>query len=315
MPQKETITHTIQSPNAIVMVRPHHFRPNDMSASDNGFQKAVSPDQYEQISLKAYDEISKAAKTLEGLGIKVHIFEDKSHDTPDSIFPNNWFTAHPDGNIVIYPLYIPNRRKERRHDIIHMLQNHYNVKGVYDYSNLEEEGLYLEGTGAMVIDYKNRIAYAARSNRAHESLLQKFCDKFSYKPFMFDAQDHNGVAVYHTNVMMCIAEHYALIGLDMVPNIKERTKLHQSLEDSGKTVINLSEEQIFHFSGNAIELSSHNGPILIMSQTSRKALTNEQIKQIEQYAEIIDIDVQTAEMAGGSIRCMIAAIHLDPLVQ
>lgn len=313
-----------QSPNAVIMVRPHHFHPNPMSLCDNVFQKSAKPDEYKHIAHLAYEEVSKAAQTLIDLGIIVHIFDDTGHITPDSIFPNNWFSTHANGDVALYPMYVPNRRKERRTDIIDMLKSKYQVHNVHDYSDLENQNIFLEGTGAMVLDHDNHIAYAARSNRAHKSAFARFCKEFSYHPYMFDAYDKSGAAVYHTNVMMCIGSDFALVGLDMVSDENERQKLRQKLEQSGKEVIALHEDQIFQFAGNAIELSGElsgtseqtlnqkKNRHLIMSQTSHNALDKEQIAAIERYVNIVPIDVKTAEMAGGSIRCMIAGVHLQP---
>lgn len=294
------------------MVRPHNFHPNPMSAQDNGFQQQASHDHYDQIAQAAYDEVSKAASILEKLGITVHLFEDEGKDTPDSVFPNNWFSTHDDGKIVTYPMFVPNRRNERRKDIIATLKNNYEVHKIIDYSAMEQQNIFLEGTGAMVLDHEHRIAYAARSNRANEVAFQQFCSDFSYQPIMFDAQDKHGTAVYHTNVMMCVASDFALIASDMLPNEKERKEVLDALENSGKEIITLTEEQIFQFAGNAIELTGSNGRNLILSQTSYNVLQDDQIDRIAAYAHLQPIDVKTIEMAGGSIRCMIAAIHLKP---
>lgn len=306
------INKVIQAPNSVIMVRPHHFHPNPMSAQDNGFQKGIDPEQYKQISQTAYEEVSKAATTLENLGIAVHLFEDEGKDTPDSVFPNNWFSTHDDGRVVTYPMFVPNRRNERRTDIIDMLQSNYEVQEIVDYSDMEQHDIFLEGTGAMVLDHVHRIAYAARSNRANETAFHKFCSDFSYQPILFDAQDRGGKAVYHTNVMMCIASDFVLIALDMIADKEERNTVRESLEKSGKEVIPLSEEQIFQFAGNAIELTGSNGRNLILSQTSYKSLNSDQLQRISAHAHPQAINVKTIEMAGGSIRCMIAAVHLKP---
>lgn len=306
--------HNAQSPSAIIMVRPHNFRPNPMTAADNEFQQIAAPDQYKIIAKNAFQEVSNAAQILRELGITVHIFEDESDKTPDSIFPNNWFSTHADGRVALYPMYVANRRLERRVDIINRLKKEYHVEEIIDYSHWEQQNIFLEGTGAMVLDHDNHIAYAARSNRAHEKVFAKFCADFSYEPIMFDAHDKNGTAVYHTNVMMCIAQDYALIALDMINDNEQRQKVRKAIERSGKKIIALREEQIFHFAGNAIELTGlsngQNDKYLIMSQSSYDSLDDDQISTIAQYATIQPIDVETAEMAGGSIRCMIAAIHL-----
>lgn len=304
------INKAIQAPNAVVMVRPHNFHPNPISAKDNGFQKEADRNDFNQIAITAYNEVSQAADILQKLGIAVHLFEDEGTETPDSVFPNNWFSTHSDGKIVTYPMFVPNRRNERRKDILAELESNYEVHKIVDYSEMERHNIFLEGTGAMVLDHKHRIAYAARSNRANEAALQQFCSDLSYQPIMFDAQDKHGTAVYHTNVMMCIASNFALIAPYMLPNEKERKEVLASLESSGKEIITLSEEQIFQFAGNAIELTGSNSRNLILSQTSYEALNNDQLDRISAHAHLQPIDVKTIEMAGGSIRCMIAGIHL-----
>lgn len=305
-------SESVQSPRAIIMVRPHNFRPNPMTVDDNEFQQIAPTDHLQSIAKNAYAQVSNAAQIISDLGVKVYIFDDETTETPDSIFPNNWFSTHDDGRVALYPMYVPNRRKERRDDIIAMLKSDYHVVKLHDYSDLENQNIFLEGTGAMVLDHEHRIAYAARSNRAHDAAFQQYCDDFSYKPYMFDAHDKNGIAVYHTNVMMCVAGDYALIALDMITDKKQRDHVQKMLEQSGKYVIALREEQIFQFAGNAIELSGKGGKYLIMSQSSYESLDSDQISVIERFAKIQPIDVSTAEMAGGSIRCMIAGIHLTP---
>ena len=302
-----------QAPSNIIMIRPHNFHPNPMSAQDNGFQQDIEPKHYKKIAQTAYEEVSIAAEILESIDITVHLFEDKGIETPDSVFPNNWFSTHSDGTIITYPMFIPNRRKERRNDVINLLKAEYEVYKSIDYSVLEQDNIYLEGTGAMVLDHVNKIAYAARSNRANESAFHKYCSDLSYQPIFFNAQDQSGKAVYHTNVMMCIASDFALIALDMIPNEEERLNVLHSLKQSGKEIIILSEEQIFQFAGNAIELTGSNGRNLILSQTSYHALHKDQIERIAEHAHLLPINVKTIEMAGGSIRCMIAAVHLKPL--
>ncbi len=303
----------IQAPSSIIMIRPHNFHPNPMSAQDNSFQKDIDPEHYRQIAQTAYEEVSKAAEILESLDITVHLFEDEGKETPDSVFPNNWFSTHNNGTIVTYPMFIPNRRNERRNDIINLLKTNYKVHKSIDYSVLEQDNIFLEGTGAMVLDHVNNIAYVAHSKRANKTAFHKFCSDLSYHPIFFNAQDKSGKAVYHTNVMMCIASDFALIALDMIPNKEERLRVLHSLEQSGKDIIILSEEQIFQFAGNAIELTGSNGRNLILSETSYHALHNDQIERIAAHTHLLPINVKTIEMAGGSIRCMIAAVHLKPL--
>jgi len=194
---------------------------------------------------------------------------------------------------------------------IEMLKRDYRVQDVIDYSGLEADGLYLEGTGAMVLDHIDRVAYAIRSNRADPVTLERFCTHFNYEPMVFDARDAKGTAVYHTNVLMCMATEFAMISLDMVADEARRRALAARIEQSGRTVIDLNEQQITEFAGNAIELQGRNGRVLALSSRALRALRPEQIDIIEQSAGLLPLDVPTVEMAGGSVRCMLAGIHLS----
>ncbi|MDP9810393.1 hypothetical protein J2W42_003254 [Rhizobium tibeticum] len=200
--------YSIQAPCAVVMVRPHHFTVNTETAADNHFQ--TSQDMREDLSSVAYGEITEAADTLGRHGVEVHLFEDTGRHTPDSVFPNNWFSTHAGGHVAIYPMKAVSRRRERRSDVIEMLKARYRVQEVIDYSGLEPDGLFLEGTGAMVLDHIDRVAYAVRSDRTDPIALERFSTHFNYEPMVFDARDENGVSVYHTNVLMCIATDFAV---------------------------------------------------------------------------------------------------------
>jgi hypothetical protein len=294
------------------MIRPHHFLPNPETMADNSFQATELTQSPERIAELAYKEISQAQLILESQGIKVHMFEDESTQTPDSVFPNNWFSTHSGGHIAIYPMYAQNRRLERRSDIIDMLKQSYRVQDIVDYSGLEQDHIYLEGTGAMVLDHLDRVAYAVQSKRANSLALERFCTHFNYEPMLFDASNSAGESVYHTNVLMCIATEFVLMAPSMITNTPRREEIIQRFQASGRDVIELSEAQISHFCGNAIELKSSNGRILALSTTAYNALTTEQSKLIEKSAKLVPIDVSTIELAGGSIRCMIAGIHLSP---
>jgi hypothetical protein len=301
-----------QAPSSVVMIRPHHFLPNPETMADNSFQATELTQSPERIAELAYKEISQAQLILESQGIKVHMFEDESTQTPDSVFPNNWFSTHSGGHIAIYPMYAQNRRLERRSDIIDMLKQSYRVQDIVDYSGLEQDHIYLEGTGAMVLDHLDRVAYAVQSKRANSLALERFCTHFNYEPMLFDASNSAGESVYHTNVLMCIATEFVLMAPSMITNTPRREEIIQRFQASGRDVIELSEAQISHFCGNAIELKSSNGRILALSTTAYNALTTEQSKLIEKSAKLVPIDVSTIELAGGSIRCMIAGIHLSP---
>lgn len=301
---------TPQAPNAVVMIRPHYFSPNEETRKDNSFQ-SDAPGESSQLAEDAYKQVTQAAETLRQHGVTVHLFEDKSTATPDSVFPNNWFSTHPGGQIGIYPMYARNRRDERRQDIIEFLKRQYRVRNVIDYSGFEYDNQFLEGTGAMVLDHVERVAYAARSNRMHTPVLSHFCNHFSYEPLIFDAETQQGVAVYHTNVLMCIGSDYVLIGLDMIKDEAQRSMIVQRFENMGKTVILLSENQINAFCGNALELAGGEKRLLALSQTAYQALTHEQVGLLEKKLRLLPLDVTTIEMAGGSVRCMLAGVHLS----
>ena len=301
-----------QAPSSVIMIRPHHFHSNPETLADNSFQTTELTQSPEHIAEMAYKEISQAQVILESHDIKVHMFEDESTQTPDSVFPNNWFSTHSGGHIAIYPMYAQNRRLERRSDIIDMLKQSYRVQDIVDYSGLEQDHIYLEGTGAMVLDHLDRVAYAVQSKRANSLALERFCTHFNYEPMLFDASNSAGESVYHTNVLMCIATEFVLMAPSMITNTPRREEIIQRFQASGRDVIELSEAQISHFCGNAIELKSSNGRILALSTTAYNALTTEQSKLIEKSAKLVPIDVSTIELAGGSIRCMIAGIHLSP---
>ena len=301
----------IQAPGAVVMIRPHRFHPNPETASDNAFQRTDGHLSPREIAKIAYDEVTTVADRLEEEGVKVHIFEDRGEkETPDSVFPNNWFSTHPGGHVAIFPMYNPSRRRERRYDIIEMLKSEYRVQDVIDYSCLEYDNLFLEGTGAMVLDHIARVAYTARSNRADPIPLERFCTHFNFEPMAFDTADENGGSIYHTNVMMCIATDFAMVGFDIISNPDRREEIRERLAEMGRKVIALDNNQIGEFAGNAIELSTENGRILAISSRAAASLSQEQKSVIEESARIVELSVPTIELAGGSIRCMLAGIHL-----
>ena len=300
-----------QAPSSVIMIRPHYFSPNPETASDNAFQSKEGQYDAKEIAQKAYNEVTAAAQTLEQHGIRVHLFDDETTLTPDSVFPNNWFSTHAGGHVALYPMYAKNRRLERRYDIIELLKSRYRVQDVIDYSGLEYDGLYLEGTGAMVIDHLERVVYAIQSNRTNPVLLERFCTHFNFEPMVFNAQDPLGADIYHTNVLMCIATDFVMIGLDMIKNSARRAEIVERLEQSDRDVIDLSPEQISEFAGNAIELSGASGRVLVLSKRAKASLTPDQLQRIEKSCEVLALDVGTLELAGGSIRCMLAGVHLS----
>jgi len=301
-----------QAPSAVIMIRPHHFAPNKQTEKDNAFQQPARNLNQETMAKLAYEEATNVAKTLMEEGVKVHIFEDETDQTPDSVFPNNWFSTHAGGHIAIYPMFAENRRRERRGDIIEMLKCNYRVQDIIDYSGLEHDDLFLEGTGAMVLDHIDHVAFAIKSNRTDPVAMERFCTHFNYEPMVFKAQDHSGTDIYHTNVLMCIATDFVMIGLDMIVDDDRRAEIVKRFEDGGRDVIALTQGQIANFAGNALELQAKDGRILVLSTRALDALTADQIKVIEKSARILPLDIPTIELAGGSVRCMLAGIHLLP---
>ncbi|MDD0811568.1 arginine deiminase-related protein [Curvibacter sp. RS43] len=295
------------------MVRPHQFSPNPETAADNHFQRPAEGSDAQRVAQDAYRELSVAAAALQAQGVRVHLFEDRGErHTPDSVFPNNWFSTHPGGHVALYPMYSPSRRRERRSDVIEMLKTEYRVQDVIDYTGLEPDGLFLEGTGAMVLDHLARVAYTAQSNRAHAIALERFCTHFNYEPMVFGTADAQGQAVYHTNVLMCVATDFALVGLSLFSDPARAAQVRARLEESGRELIELSADQIAQFAGNALELSGRDGRVLALSQRAHDSLTPEQRGRIERSARLLPLSVPTLELAGGSVRCMLAGIHLAP---
>ncbi|QQK06238.1 MULTISPECIES: citrulline utilization hydrolase CtlX [Burkholderia] len=304
---------SIQAPAAVVMIRPHRFLPNPQTAADNAFQRTAAAGARDtaSVSAAARDEVTAAAHTLAEAGVRVHVFDDHGErDTPDSVFPNNWFSTHPGGHVALYPMVSPNRRRERRMDIVEMLKADYRVQDVIDYSGLEYDDVFLEGTGAMVLDHVARIAYTARSRRADPVALERFCTHFNFEPICFDTADANGRPIYHTNVMMSVATEFAMVGLDLIADRRRRDEIAQRLTETGRTVIALDYAQIANFAGNTLELSGKDGRVLALSRRAFDCLSGEQRAAIERSARLLPLDVPTIELAGGSVRCMLAGIHL-----
>ncbi|MEZ0604215.1 citrulline utilization hydrolase CtlX [Paraburkholderia sp. IW21] len=304
-------TISIQAPSAVVVIRPHRFYPNPETAADNTFQHAGHQQNPTALAAAARNEVTEAAAVLERAGVRTHVFDDHGENQPpDSVFPNNWFSTHAGGHIALYPMHCTNRRRERRADVVEMLKAEYRVQDVIDYSGLEYDGVFLEGTGAMVLDHVARVAYTARSRRADPVALERFCTHFNFEPMCFDTADRSGRAVYHTNVMMSIGTEFALVGFDLIADASRRKDIQQRLLESGRTVIALDHEQIDSFAGNALELTATGGRLLALSERAAESLRPQQRAQIERSARLLPLRVPTIEMAGGSVRCMLAGIHL-----
>jgi len=302
-----------QSTNSVLMIRPSRFYPNPETAADNAFQRNADRDSA-ALTLMAREEFDGAVQTLRGAGVNVHVFEDTAEpEKPDAVFPNNWISMHHDGRIVLFPMYSALRRHERRQDIVEELRKHYQVTEVIDYSAFEDEGCCLEGTGSLVFDHVNKIAYVSLSNRSNPKLIQRFAEDFSYEPVTFTSIGSDGQPIYHTNVMMCIGTAFATVGLEMIPNKAERQQVRARLGKTGKHVIELSADQIANFAGNAIELHNKGGEkLLVLSSRADRALTEDQRETLTRYARLVPLELPTVELGGGSARCMIATIHLPP---
>ena len=300
----------VQAPNAVVMVRPWKFHPNPETAADNAFQQE-SQWSAAETARQAKQEVDQMVSTLEKHGIVVHLFDDYGEaDTPDSVFPNNWFSTHQGGHVAIYSMFNPSRRRERRPDVMELLKSKYRVQDIVDYSGLEHDGLFLEGTGVMVLDHLERVAYTSKSNRASDIILERFCSHFQYEPMAFDTADRHGKPIYHTNVMMAIGTRFAVLSLKMLTNKDRREEVQRRLERSGREIVDLDFNQVESFAGNGLELTGNSGKIFAISQTGFDSLRPDQIATIEKSAEIVPISVPTIELAGGSVRCMLAGIHL-----
>ncbi|GAB3708094.1 citrulline utilization hydrolase CtlX [Mariniluteicoccus flavus] len=300
----------MQAPSAVVMVRPHRFAPNPSTLVDNTFQRE-SDEAPEVLANRAYAEVTKLADTLESIGVRVHLFEDDTDRTPDSVFPNNWFSTHATGDIVLYPMTMVNRRLERRPEVVLELRRDYVVNSIVDYSVMEDSDAYLEGTGAMVFDHPNRVVYVCRSNRATERAVHTFCTDFRFELVMFDAK-HGEDAIYHTNVMMSVGSEVALVGFEAMPDEVERAAVRESLERSGHAIVELTSAQLENFAGNALEVQGTDARHLVMSSRAANSLTADQRAVLETYVVITPVDLPTIELAGGSARCMIAGVHLLP---
>src|SRR6266545_4796098 len=303
-----------QSTDSVLMIRPGRFYPNPETAADNAFQRDANRD-LDALTLVARNEFDTAVRTLRTAGVNVHVFEDTAEpEKPDAVFPNNWISTHHDGRIALFPMYSVLRRRERRQDIVEELRQHYRVTEVIDYSAFEDEGCCLEGTGSLVFDHLNKIAYVSLSNRSNPKVIERFTEDFSYEPVTFTSIGSNGEPIYHTNVMMCIGTAFAMVGLDVIPNKAERQQVRARLEKTGKEILGLSADQIANFAGNAIELQNKSGEkLLVLSSRAARALTEEQRKTLSRYARFLPLELPTIELAGGSARCMIATIHLPRL--
>ena len=299
------------------MIRPVSFRMNEETAINNYYQKVVDTLTPETVQFKALQEFDAFVEKLKDKGVNVIVINDsKETDTPDSIFPNNWVSFHQNGDVGLYPMFAENRRLERREDVLEALESQgFEIENVIDYTAAEEASVFLEGTGSLLLDRVNQKAYCALSPRADEDLFIEFCEDFEYTPVPFIAnQTVNGerLPIYHTNVMMCLAEDFAVVCLDCIDDKKERKNLLSHLKEDGKRVIAISESQVTNFAGNMLQvLGENNKRYLVMSKSAYESLSKQQVTDIEKYCEIIYSSLDTIEACGGgSARCMMAEVFL-----
>lgn len=301
-----------------MMVRPIHFRMNEQTAVNNYYQKVLDGLKPEDANKKAQEEFDTFVEKLRGEGIQVYVFQDDEYpDTPDSVFPNNWVSFHSDGRVAMYPMYAENRRLERREEMFDILADDFgfHITEVEDFTHFEEIGLYLEGTGSMILDRENRIAYAALSERTDPHVLETFCDRFDFETVMFTANqtvDDKRMPIYHTNVMMCLGTGFSVICLNSIDDLRDRKVVLETLKSSGKKVIEITEAQKEHFAGNMLNVANSEGKeYCVMSAAAYKALRPDQIQAIEKHATILYSSLDTIEaLGGGSARCMMAEIFL-----
>lgn len=302
----------MQSTSNILMVRPASFGPNSETAASNAFQRDAVDDAC-TLQERAEVEFDAAAEILREKGVDIFVFEDTVYPAkPDAVFANNWVSFHDDGTVIFYPMLAASRRLERRRDIIEGLRSVFEVDQIVDLSHHESDGRALEGTGSMVLDRANCVAYGCLSPRTDEHLFREVCERLGYMPFVFRAHDRARRDIYHTNVMMCVARHFAVVCLDSIADKDVGIALAASLRDSGHELIDITFEQMEDFAGNMLELRTvGNGRIVALSRRAFNALSGAQRVIIERHCELVPLDVPTIECAaGGSVRCMIAEIFL-----
>ncbi|WP_080777981.1 citrulline utilization hydrolase CtlX [Chryseobacterium phocaeense] len=304
----------MQTTDTVLMIEPIAFGYNAETAKNNYFQVEQKGS---DIQSKALAEFNTFVGKLRSKGVNVITIKDTlDPHTPDSIFPNNWVSFHKDGKVVLYPMFASNRRVERREDILESIGNQgFEVVEIDDWSFSETQGHFLEGTGSMIFDHDHKIAYGSVSLRLDENLFREFCEKYGFTPIIFHSYQTVGterLPIYHTNVMMCVADKFVVICLDCIDDELEREKVIETIKNSGKEIIEISEEQMQQFAGNMLQVQNKDGEkFLVMSQTAYQSLNSGQVAAIEKYCEIIYSDLNTIEVnGGGSARCMLAEVFL-----
>jgi len=307
---------TKQTTCTLLMIEPVAFGFNQQTAVNNYFQQKDIL-KASDIQNRALEEFNRMVEQLQEKELNVLVVKDTLEPhTPDSIFPNNWISFHEDGRVALYPMFAENRRSERRSDILqYVADNGFRVVDIVDYTAWEKQNRFLEGTGSMTLDRRNKIAYAALSDRTDESLVLEFCSDFGYKALCFSANqtvDGERLSVYHTNVMLCVGEQYAVVCLDCIDNVKEHNAVVDSLVIAGKEIISISEEQMLCFAGNMLQVENKDGKYyLVLSKSAYDSLSENQIHQLSVYNELIVVEIPTIEkLGGGGARCMMAEVFL-----
>lgn len=302
-----------QLANTLVMVSPDHFGFNQETAESNIFQHKVSQSEKET-QQKAMQEFKQAVETLESAGLKILTLNSPEELTPDAIFPNNWFSHHADGRLVIYPMLAKNRRAERQAENLKnlLIKNGLTPK-IINLTEDENQGHILEGTGSLVLDRENKVAFAMESPRTVKTEFEKWCTIMGYKGVLFHSYDKDGFPIYHTNVTMSVGREYTVICLQSIKNIPERETVSAMLYDLNKEIIELSIEQVYQYCGNTLQVVDAKGnPKIIMSETAKYGFSSNQLKSLEKYGEIVTLDIPTIEtVGGGSARCMLAEVFLQ----
>lgn len=304
----------MQITNNVLLIRPANFNFNQETAGSNAFQTKVS-ENGDALSQKAIAEFDSMVNTLREKGVSVTVIEDTPEPVkPDAIFPNNWISFHRDGRIMLYPMFAPNRRIERRKDIIEQLREQFQVKEVMDFSQNETDNLFLEGTGSIVFDHANKIGYACLSPRTNKPMFEIVCQNLGYKAISFHSHDQNGKEIYHTNVMMCVAEKFVVICMESITDPAEKDMLLDQFRSTGHEIIDIDFEQMNNYAGNMLGVKTKSGAsLLVMSQSAFNSLNKDQVDRIKNYTEPLPFSIDTIEtVGGGSVRCMIAENFLEP---
>ncbi len=304
-----------QATNRIMMIRPSNFGFNHETAKNNAFQNKKAMAKHKNANAKALLEFDRFVKKLRAIGVSVDIWEDRDKPAkPDAIFPNNWISFHQDNSIAIYPMNAASRRQERDPKIVKWIKEQYEVERLVDFTAYEKENIFLEGTGSLILDRVNKVAYACLSPRTDDVLMDRFCKAFGYRKRIFKSVDEKGVDIYHTNVMMAMGNSFVVICKESIPDKKEWEVLAKQFKKNGKDILDISYGQMNKFAGNMLLLSVGKGEnVIVMSTRARKSLTTNQLNQLRRHGQILHSDIKTIEdLGGGGVRCMMAEIFLDP---